>query len=313
MTPPLVSIIIPVYNGANYMREAIDSALAQTYEHIEIIVVNDGSQDDGATEKIALSYGDRIRYLRKENGGVSSALNYGIDHMNGEYFSWLSHDDVYAPDKVQEQVNLILSRKSADAVVICNMNTINKDSLQIAEAPKDFSKAEMSWKKALIYITQYGANGCALLIPKSAFDKAGRFDENLRYCQDILMWWKIFLTGYNLVFCDYIGVHSRVHGKQLTQTGSALYHHDASYIGDIIADKFAQISDSDNNCLYVYAKGEAVHGNRSVLKKCITAAKEKKLFSAKDRITLCTFSLYGRVRPFIRKAYYKVFRNIKTK
>ena len=72
---PRVSIIIPVYNGANYMREAIDSALAQTCSDIDVIVVNDGSRDDGATAEIARSYGGRIRYLEKENGGVSSALN----------------------------------------------------------------------------------------------------------------------------------------------------------------------------------------------------------------------------------------------
>lgn len=65
MEKPIVSIVIPVYNGANYMKEAIDSALNQTYPNCEVIVVNDGSNDNGATEKIALSYGDRIRYIKK--------------------------------------------------------------------------------------------------------------------------------------------------------------------------------------------------------------------------------------------------------
>lgn len=68
---PLVSIVIPVYNGSNYLQEALDSAVAQTYKNLEIIVVNDGSTDD--TENIALSYGDKIRYFYKENGGTSTA------------------------------------------------------------------------------------------------------------------------------------------------------------------------------------------------------------------------------------------------
>lgn len=67
-----VTIIIPVYNGSNYVREAIDSALAQTYKNIEILVVNDGSTDEGATRDICLSYGDKITYYEKKNGGVST-------------------------------------------------------------------------------------------------------------------------------------------------------------------------------------------------------------------------------------------------
>ena len=78
---PLVSIVIPVYNGANYLKESIDSALNQSYPHIEVIVVNDGSRDEGATEAVALSYGDRIRYFSKANGGCGSALNFGIKQM----------------------------------------------------------------------------------------------------------------------------------------------------------------------------------------------------------------------------------------
>ena len=91
---PLVSIVIPVYNGSNYLGQAINSALAQTYKNIEILVINDGSTDDGVTERIAKAYGSQIRYYVKENGGVATALNFGIQKMRGEYFSWLSHDDM---------------------------------------------------------------------------------------------------------------------------------------------------------------------------------------------------------------------------
>ena len=116
---PLVSIIIPVYNGSNYMREAIDSALAQTYPNIEIIVINDGSNDNGATEKIALGYGEKITYIKKENGGVSSALNAGIEAMHGEYFSWLSHDDKYLPEKIETQVAVLIQYQDDDIIALC--------------------------------------------------------------------------------------------------------------------------------------------------------------------------------------------------
>ena len=111
---PRVTIVIPVYNGAKYMREAIDSALAQSYENVEVIVVNDGSTDQ--TEEIALSYGDRIRYAAKENGGVSTALNMGIACMTGDYFQYLPHDDLLHPDKIKLQIEAI--QASGDEMTI---------------------------------------------------------------------------------------------------------------------------------------------------------------------------------------------------
>jgi len=85
---PKVSIIVPVYNGSKYIRAAIDSALSQTYRNFELIVIDDGSVDD--TRQIVESYGDRLQYFWKPNGGVASALNLGIEKMSGAYFSWLS-------------------------------------------------------------------------------------------------------------------------------------------------------------------------------------------------------------------------------
>lgn len=117
---PLVSIVIPVYNGANYLKEAIDSALNQTYPNCEIIVVNDGSTDQGKTECIALSYGEKIRYFSKENGKVSTALNMGIREMEGQYFAWLSHDDIFYPDKIEKQVKVMQKTGASVVAASCN-------------------------------------------------------------------------------------------------------------------------------------------------------------------------------------------------
>ena len=99
---PLVSIVIPVYNAEKYIERALKSLINQSYKNIEVIVVNDGSTDN--TEKIVKKYVDKIRYFYKENGGVASALNLGIKNMKGEYFSWLSHDDVYYTNKIERQI-----------------------------------------------------------------------------------------------------------------------------------------------------------------------------------------------------------------
>ena len=115
---PLVSIVIPVYNGANYLSLAIHSALAQTYRNIEILVVNDGSDDNGATARIARLYGDRIRYFEKKNGGVASALNLAIGEAKGLFISWLSHDDLYTSDKIERQIAHLTEQPEPNRCVI---------------------------------------------------------------------------------------------------------------------------------------------------------------------------------------------------
>ena len=157
---PLVSIIIPIYNGSNYMREAIDSALAQSYKNCEVIVVNDGSDDNGLTEKIALSYGNKIRYFYKENGGVSSALNFGIKQMKGIYFSWLSHDDRYYRDKVKKQIELLLPIQNKKVVALCEIDSINQESKQIKGKRRKRvlqNGKTIEWADALMNLFKYGS------------------------------------------------------------------------------------------------------------------------------------------------------------
>ena len=189
---PKVSIIIPVYNGSNYLQEAIDSALAQTYPNCEILVINDGSCDEGKTEAIALSYGDRIRYFKKENGGVASALNMGIRQMTGEYFSWLSHDDVYYPNKVKREVQAILASGDPMKLVQCEYDFY--DEATGTYTPTDFSKTYTIGQltNSVFSVLQLQIHACCALIHKSHFDRVGMFDEGLRTVQDIEMWFRLF-------------------------------------------------------------------------------------------------------------------------
>ena len=102
MTDPVVSVILPVYNGENYLRYAIESVLNQTFHDFELIVVDDGSTD--ATPSIAGEYRTRLKHVRQQNTGVAGAFNHGITLAAGRYISWLSHDDVFLPNKLARQV-----------------------------------------------------------------------------------------------------------------------------------------------------------------------------------------------------------------
>lgn len=208
-----VSIIIPVYNGSNYLREAIDSALSQTYSNCEIIVVNDGSTDDGATRDIALSYGDKIRYFEKENGGVSSALNLAIEQMNGDYFSWLSHDDLYYPNKIERQIEEA-SKYDDHTIFYSDVDIINENGKVIETVKWDHTMLE---NKPDYAVLRGSISGISLFIPKKAFDEYGKFDENLRCVQDYLKWFEM-LSTYRFVHIDEVLAMSRVHGKQVTRT-----------------------------------------------------------------------------------------------
>lgn len=123
MSSPLVSAIIPCYNRPDYVREAIDSALAQTYPTIEIIVVDDGSTDE--TPQVLASYGDRIRVLRQQNAGTAAARNTGIAASSGKYLAWLDSDDAWLPEKIAAEVDAA-ERYSGAAVVYTRCQPVDR-------------------------------------------------------------------------------------------------------------------------------------------------------------------------------------------
>ncbi len=103
---PIVSVIIPVYNGARYLRAALESVFAQTYRSFEVIVVDDGSADDSGI--IAQSFPE-VRYLHQTNQGVAAARNHGIEAARGEFFAFLDQDDLWTPDKLRLQIEYLRS------------------------------------------------------------------------------------------------------------------------------------------------------------------------------------------------------------
>ena len=236
MYQPKITIVIPAYNASNYLAEAIESALAQTYPHVEIVVVNDGSPDDGATRQIALSYGEKIRYFEKENGGSSSALNMGIANMTGEWFSWLSHDDLYEPHKLERQVQYMNALDiGEDAIanhVFFSASTLIDRKGDTIRGFRPKETAALSRKVSSFphngYLiaepTVYNFHGCSCLVHKRVFDAVGVFDEKLRLLNDLDMWFRIYSVGYKIHYIPEALVKGRIHGAQVSKSIGFSYH-----------------------------------------------------------------------------------------
>ena len=307
---PLVSIVIPAYNGSNYLAEAIDSALAQTYDNVEIIVVNDGSKDDGATERVALSYGDKIRYISKENGGVSSALNRGIAEMKGEYFSWLSHDDLYTPEKIENQVALI-TEENKNCIFMCHTSFVDKDTKPIDRKQKEIEDGFYSNGQMLLNVfSGYYISGCALLIPKKLFDEVGLFNTEIKYMQDTEMWYRMMINGACFVHSNQDGVLSRVHAMQTTVTGKHLGAADAVKVGSYMIENLPKLG---NVFLKQYMFLCFRNRNNITGEKAYKQLKQAKELSFKDKLKANYLRVYGNIRPLLVKIYYKLFFRIEVK
>lgn len=308
---PKISIIIPVYNGSNYLEKSINCALAQTYENTEVIVINDGSADGGATAEIARSYGDRITYIEKENGGVSSALNIGIQRMTGAYFSWLSHDDEYNPEKIADSVEALRKVDCLDGRTIAYTGhyQIDQNSEVLKTYQDDFeSNRVYSSDEMIKYCASHQTlNGCCMLIPVELLRQIGGFDEHLRYSQDLLMWFRLFFGGARLTFDGKVNVGYRLHRAQTSRTKHELFEKDNVYIAKEIAASFAlfpngaEIAFSYANRLARYGVKEAVE----VMGKAAVSA--GKPFSFKQKAVLKCGLFFSKFRSRIKNIYYRLF------
>ena len=256
---PLVTIIIPVFNGSDFMREAIDSALAQTYSNLEILVINDGSRDEGASERIALSYGDKITYYYKENGGVSTALNFALEKMHGEWFSWLSHDDLYYPEKIEKQIafinHLLQENPKIDLnkiTIHCATESIDKDG-KVIKRPSysDIQVKENTLDVIIGNVYNYRLSGCSFLLPYACYQELGGFREDIRTVSDVEYWYRLLFNGYQF-YCmkNDILVKNRSHGKQVGKTKVSLFDQELDALHISIADQLAAVQDYANGAVF---------------------------------------------------------------
>lgn len=224
--PPKVSIVIPVYNGANYVANAINSALNQTYGNVEVVVVNDGSNDDGATNLICKGYGDRIVYIEQENKGVAGAMNTAFEHLTGDFFCWLSHDDEHLPEKTQKQVDYLRKFDRDDLMLFGNYFLMDDGGKDWHESQID---KDLLRKNPAIALLRGLINGCTLMIPTTIIRKHLPFRTDLRFTQDYDMWYRLRSDG-EFLFQPETLVRYRIHPGQDTHNPKANIEGDKLWI-----------------------------------------------------------------------------------
>jgi teichuronic acid biosynthesis glycosyltransferase TuaG len=211
----LVSVIIPSYNSADFLEEAIRSAVDQTYPELEIVVIDDSSTD--RTAELAQNWRrktSKINYLRHDsNRGLSAARNTGIKHARGEYIAFLDADDVWLPNKLAIQVREI-DRLQVD-LVFANWfvwDGVTKELAMDLDCPRIFTKEH---GLSDFIGKNYGQPSTAL-IRKSALEKIGNFDETLRSSEDYDLWLRLLAGGLSLALIPEPLAYYRRHSSQMS-------------------------------------------------------------------------------------------------
>jgi len=183
---PRVSVIIPTYNYARFIEQAIESVLVQSYRDFEIIVVDDGSTDN--TEEVVAKFDNRVHYIRQANRGPNAARNTGIRAARGEFIAFLDADDLWLPEKLALQIELAAARPEAGLIYGGILLFDSATQAVIGYAP--LSRLHEGWVMRHLYMDQFVTSPTPL-IRREVFEQVGIFDERCMRSDDWDMWLRI--------------------------------------------------------------------------------------------------------------------------
>jgi len=190
---PLVSVIIPVFNGERFLREAVQSVLDQQYARVEIIVVDDGSTDNTA----GVARGLPVRYLSQANQGPAAARNRGIEQATGSLIAFADADDLWPAGKLESQLPYLTNDPKIE-IVLGRIQQVHLSAQEFGE-------------------TAFSVNLGSAVIRKSVFDRVGLFDETMRYSEDVDWFMRARESGAAIVTIDAVTLLYRQHEQNMTR------------------------------------------------------------------------------------------------
>lgn len=202
MLSPQVTVIIPTYNRAHLVKDAVESVLNQTYQDFELIVIDDGSTDN--TREVLAVYKDKLTYIYQDNQGRSSARNHGIKLGIGEYIAFLDSDDVWFPDKLERQVP-VLESAPPDVVLVHGYKCIVDENLQPLpgwelKLRKSYTLAEKGEETYENYLYFNCIFTSTILVRKTTIIEIDGYDASIGSLEDFDLYLRLLLKGYNFAF-----------------------------------------------------------------------------------------------------------------
>ncbi len=257
VSAPLVSVIIPAYNAVTFLGETLDSVLAQSYPNLEIIVVNDGSTD--ATPHLLDNYSNRIRVLHQANAGQAAARNHGAREAHGELLAFLDSDDLWDPDKIARQVDL-LARFPEALAVYCDHRTIDVQGHPLgSSAALAHPRPSGNILRALLLGPCIVTPGLVLL-RRCAFNETGGFDESplMRGHEDYALWLRLATQGSFIYSPDTLVCYRR-HNQQATRQQHYEMHMARAKLNGLMAirDAIQASQGKDLKRLFEWVLGES--------------------------------------------------------
>ncbi|MDF2431618.1 MAG: hypothetical protein JWP44_1249 [Mucilaginibacter sp.] len=266
----LISVIVPAYNQDKYLPEALDSVLAQTYPNWECIIVNDGSTDQ--TDQIAQSYlkkDKRFKYLKKENGGLSSARNAGLKIAKGNWIQFLDSDDYIEPEKFKISIDLAVENPSV-GVIVSDFKMFIEDRLKAISAFCDLKQERLNFESILFgWDAEFNIPiHCGLF--KAEFFHLNPFIEKLKSNEDWIMWLGIFKKDVKALYLDYPLAYYRINPNSMTKDKIFVSNNlveALKYILQIIPDEYTvsfacSMLDRYKNVIVSYENDLAYYKNR---------------------------------------------------
>ena len=199
----LVSVVIPVFNGERFLRDAVQSVLDQKYSPIEIIIVDDGSTD--GTAVVARSLGETVRYLYQANQGPAASRNRGIEYAQGSLIAFADADDLWPSEKLEVQLPYLINDPAIEIV----MGRIQQ--VRLSKSVNGQTQAEEFAEPA------FSVNLGSVVIRKSVFERVGLFDESMRYSEDVDWFMRAREAGAAIVTIDAVTLLYRQHEENMTR------------------------------------------------------------------------------------------------